>query len=59
MAGAGISTVLVRYASKDNFPTSAYILIGFTLMSSFAMIGLLAEDLSITLHNAAYDLPED
>jgi len=55
VAGAGITTVMVRYASKDNFPTSGYILIGSTLMSSFAMIGLLAEDLSITLHNEAND----
>lgn len=59
VAGAVITTVLVRYASRDNFPTSAFVLIGLTLLSSFAMIGLLAEDLSFTLKNKADLLEQD
>jgi hypothetical protein len=45
----------VRYASADNFPSSAFILIGLTLLSSFSMIGLLAEDLAFTLKNKRDD----
>ena len=51
MSGAAITTLLVRYANSDNFPVSAYLVIGLTLLSSFAMIGLLAEDLAFTLKN--------
>jgi hypothetical protein len=51
VAGAGITTILVRYTS-DNFPISAYLVIGLTLLASFSMIGLLAEDLAFTLKNA-------
>lgn len=55
MSGATITTILVRYASADNFPSSAFILIGLTLLSSFSMIGLLAEDLAFTLKNKRDD----
>lgn len=51
MSSLIVITILVRYASPEHFPLSAHIVIGLTLFTSFAMIGLLAEDLAFTLKN--------
>lgn len=58
MAGGGVTTLLVRYTSPENFPMSAYLVIGLTLMLAFVMVGLVAADLSFTLKNQLMEQAE-
>jgi hypothetical protein len=51
VALATTTTILGIYMDKEFSPISGYFVIGGCLFWSFVMIGLLATDLSFTLHN--------
>lgn len=44
-------TIMMIYADKDTFPVTGYLVIGGCFFFSFVMVGILAIDLSFTLHN--------